>query len=170
MATTYPVPLAGQRITASLLTSMLPLQVVKAAAETVNNSGTYQNDNELVLPVSASATYLLDMFLIYQSANAADITMQWSVPAGATMHWGMLGIDTATASTIGSWSAIHRTETEVAAAGSTGTTTPMIATPKGILVVAGTAGNLQLQWAQLVATASNTQVLAGSWMKLTRVA
>lgn len=170
MATTYPVPLAGQRITASLLTSMLPLFVVKAADETVNNSATFQSDNELVLAVVANATYLLDMHVLYQSGTTPDLSIAFSVPAGTTMAWSPHGLDQLVSGNAGNVFLTKLSEAQGAGLGGAGTTTPVAARICGLVQVSSTAGNLQFRWAQLTINASNTTVFAGSWMKLTRVA
>jgi hypothetical protein len=42
--------------------------------------------------------------------------------------------------------------------------------PKGSIITSSTAGFVTLQWAQNTSNATALLVLAGSWMKLTRVA
>jgi hypothetical protein len=51
----------------------------------------------------------------------------------------------------------------------TGAGNRVVARATGILQVAGTAGTLQLQWAQLASSATATTVLANSWMALRRI-
>lgn len=166
---TYPVPLAGQRLTASLLTSMLTLHVNKAIDETVNNSATLQDDNELFLPVAASATYLLTMFLHYQTGDTPDIKFSWSVPSATTMRWSPHGIGNAVTSAIGDmWVGIC-TESSVITLGGGGGSA-MTAQVMGTVRVSTTAGNLQFRWAQNTATVSDTKVLADSWIELKRIA
>lgn len=165
----YPELTAGQRWTASLARSMQPTFVLKTSSEIVNNSSTLQNDNELVLAVEASAQYLLSMMLVYSSASAADIKLAWSAPASATMIWVPHGIGSSVATLTGDiFTQSQSISSTPALGGAAGLTS--IAHVIGNLTVAGTAGNLQFRWAQDAATASDTTVLAGSWMRLERVA
>lgn len=169
MATTYPVPLAGQRITASLLTSMLPITVAKAVDETVNNSNTLQNDNELVLAVTANAVYHLQMFLLYNTTDAADIKIAWTYPTGMTMTWTHRAFDSSITAVTGVIYMGALTEVNTVSMGGAGSNSIGLMI-NGLVRVSSTAGSLQLQWAQNSATAVNTKVLANSWMKLTRTA
>lgn len=168
---TYPAPLAGQRITASLLTSMQPLIVVKTADESVISTVTLQNDNELVLPVVANATYLLEGCLFFSSATGADFTFDFAFPSGTTLKWSAFALN-ANADAFGSGSMVTLALDDGAdyTIGGSGTTNILTAEPNGLVIVSSTAGNLQLRFAQNGSTASNTTVYAKSWMKLTRYA
>jgi hypothetical protein len=47
---------------------------------------------------------------------------------------------------------------------------PMSFQPRGTVTVGTTAGNLVLQWAQNTSSTTPTIVIAGSWLRVTRVA
>jgi hypothetical protein len=158
-------------MTADILDDMLPDIVVKATTESVTSSTTLQNDDELFLSVVASATYIMEGFIIHSSPTAGDIQIGFTGPSGATLSWG--GVGAATVST----SSAAATEMELRARSisqplqlggqaSAGTT----ALIGGTLITSSTAGTLQLQFAQFVSDASASQVRVGSWLKLQRIA
>uniref|UniRef100_A0AAU2A022 Uncharacterized protein n=1 Tax=Streptomyces sp. NBC_00093 TaxID=2975649 RepID=A0AAU2A022_9ACTN len=168
----YPSIPAGRRITDALLESMLPIVVVKSAGESVTSSTTLQNDNELLAPVEANATYDVFLLLLHDSdaTAAADIKVGWTGPASAALNWGVHGANSAaTSSTSALTNMQTRTIAEVAAFGggdSSGTTALIY----GTLTTAGTAGTLQLQWAQETSNGVATNVRAGSRLEVRRTA
>lgn len=163
---TYPSILAGQRITASVLTSMLPLTVVKAADQSVTSSTTLVNDTALVLPVAANATYLFDCYLDYEGGpqGSSDLKWTWVIVAGAFLRYAAPHITTAGAASAGSTYSGATTVT----AGSGGAGTLMGVEMHGTLVVDVTAGTIQLQWAQNTSNGTATIVHAQSSLSLTR--
>lgn len=169
---TYPPVYAGTAVTAAFLESMLPITATKTANESVTSSTTLQNDDQLFAPVEANATYDVELRLFHDSdaTVAGDIKVAWTGPAGATMNWGVHGANSAaTSSTSALTNMQTRTIAEFAAFGggdSSGTT----ALVGGTLTVAGTAGTLQLQWAQETSNAVATNVRAGSRLQLRRTA
>lgn len=170
----YPVIAAGQRITAGLLTSMLPAQIVKPTDQPVTNSTTNINDTALVAPVAASAVYIVTGMLLYSAHSSADIKMGWTGPTGATLDWiahaqtqtGTGGI--ASAGVVVDRQSIGNTAFPLGGADATNTVF-MTATLSGRLVTSTTAGNLQLNWAQQTANVVSSIMRAGSWLLLTRV-
>ncbi|MFM9796515.1 hypothetical protein [Streptomyces turgidiscabies] len=172
MATYPPIP-PGTTLTSGLLTSMLPITATKTATESVTSSTTLQNDDQLAVPVEANATYEVALLLLHDSdaTVAGDIKVAWTGPAGATMNWGVHGANTSAGSSTGVTSVNMQTRTivEFASFGG-GDSTGTVALVFGTLVTAGTAGTLQLQWAQETSNAVATNVRAGSRLTLTRTA
>lgn len=144
--------------------SLMPWSVVKKknSNETVNSSSALQNDDDIFWSVSANAQYLLEMLLIYNSGTTPDIKFAFTGPASFTMTWIVTGFDTAGSFVFGNIDS----ESTVRSLG--GTAADVAATARGIVTIAGTAGTLQLQWAQATSNASNTVLKAGSWGALTR--
>jgi len=167
----FPEILAGDRLTDDLMTSMLAQHVVKATSETVTSSTTFQNDDELFLPGVANATYLVDVCLLHSSGTTGKFKCQFTGPAGAAFAWGVIGVQNAQTSSTSAEivSMPSRTITDSQEAGGTnlGGTTMFI---KGVFTTSSTAGNLQLQFAQIVSNAAATQVRAGSYMTMRRIA
>ena len=155
-----------------------PISVVaKSADETVNNSSTLQNDDALLFSLAANTTYAVKLVLTLTAANAtADWKFGFTAPAAATMNWdvfttpsigggaytsGWAGAGTANAATvlqtisgnapIGSGAFIHGAIIE------------------GVVYNGANTGNLQFQWAQNTANATNSVVNAGSYMFVTKL-
>jgi hypothetical protein len=140
------------------------VHALKTADETVTSSTTAQNDDHLVVPLLASSRYWIEFFIIYDAVQAADIKIQWSVPAGSTLRWTHGGLGTGVTSTIGEVSRFFRSQSDIGTVGgpAVGGGTNAIIPGEGWIDVAGTPGNLQLQWAQNVANATGTVVRANS--------
>ena len=142
--------------------------VFKTADQTVNNSVTRVSDTHLTAAVEASAVYLVETYLIYNSSTVADINVAWAVPSGATIKWVSDALSSAAANAV---SSIDRT---ALTAGSNrvmgGVAADAVAMPVGVLTVSTTAGSLTLQWAQNTQEATDTKMLTGSWIRLTRIA
>lgn len=132
--------------------------VRKAADETVNNSDTLQNDDELLFPVGANQVWAFELFIKWQSGATPDIKFKWSVPSGTTMNWHTDegNYDESTEST---------TRTTMP-----GRIVAAMNTITGIVVVGSTPGNVVLQWAQNTQDASDTKVLTNSVIVATKLA
>lgn len=142
---------------------------VKTADQTVNNSAVLVNDTHLVFAVATSEVWHVEVSLMVESNSTADFKFAWTVPAGATLKWAPLQ-----SSTLSTW--VYDGTNEVALGDAT--TTYNISSPasgvwgiaaRGIAQVGGTAGNVQLQWAQNTATGINTNVKQGSLLIAHRV-
>lgn len=146
----------GIRITQSQITDLSAAntfaRVVKKADETVDTSTTFQDDDELVVALSANKTYYGVLRIFFTSATDADFKYKFTIPSGATA--------------IGNGTAIQPTGSGTMVELATGHALGSIVNENivgiNFRVVVGTAGNLQLQWAQNTSQASNTTVLEGS--------
>lgn len=164
--TTYPTWSAGQRVTAAGLTAMEPLIAYKLANEQVTSSTTLQNDDELFLAVEAGGLYILDCWVEFTATSGVDIKVAWTFPAGSSMNYSALGTGITNYTDY---------DSSVVAGGTSRGARGNGATPQGIssrghLQASSTAGTLQLQWAQNTSNAAATTVLAGSWIRLNRIA
>ena len=140
---------------------------MKTSDETVNNSTTLQNDDQLYIPLAASETVSFEAFLRSNGDATADIKIAFTAPAGATVRWapaGGLYVSTADAAAV---SSAELTEGSALAFGVPAGATRHIHVT-GRCVNSTTAGNLQLQWAQNTLTVADTNVLASSWLKVIR--
>lgn len=185
MTESYPVFLAGQRITASLLSSA-QAQVARKTADTSRAATTATvADPHLTFEVVANAVYALDGWLKFDGPAAGDINFDWSVPAGAQGEYTIWAAGNAViaasavpalqSDTQSSRGYMIRTETnDVASARSFGCLgtglTPLTAMVQGMIRVASTAGTYSLDWAQLASDATSTTVYTDSWLRLQRVA
>ena len=141
----------------------------KASDESVVNA-TLQNDDDLFFAVAANERWFVECTLMIDSNATADFQATFTVPASATMKWGAL--DTGTGTTW-AYTTVSVPTALLDAAAARGFQSPAAGTIwglvlRGIVQVAGTAGNVQLQWAQNTASGT-TIVKAGSLLIAHRV-
>jgi hypothetical protein len=136
----------------------VPQIVYKKATQTVNNSSTLVNDDDLKFYLQANKFYYFECNIENVSGSTApDIKVAFTVPSGTTMHWCAIGgIKVDATDTIVSCTPVT----------SSGATTDFVSrTSNSLITIVGfadvdnTAGYLQLRWAQNTATAVNTNVI-----------
>ncbi len=129
-----------------------PLLVRKTADETVNNSNVLQNDDELLFAVGVNEIWEFTIYIIYNSGATPDFQHNLTGPAASTIYQHGTGLTPAAAASI-----------VVSASNWLGFGSAVLGLViKGIIVNGANAGNLQLQWAQNTADASDTKVLTNS--------
>lgn len=164
----FPTFYAGQKLTAALMASTQPYTIYKTADESVTSSTTLQDDNHLVLPLLASATYVVEGGLYYDGVfNAGNLKLTWSLPASATIYWSANGPATGGAAAFAS-QAVTSGNITVGTYGTGGSKTT--ASISALVTTAGTAGNMQLRWAQDASNATATTIYAKSWLRAIRIA
>lgn len=129
------------------------IRVVKKADETVNNSITFQDDDELFFKVKANKTYGFLMFFLLNSSAVADLKYKFTLPTGATGK----RIGTVLRADVVVDTRDLTTENTLSGNG-----VDDINTTIGRIIVGGTAGTAQFQWAQNTLEVSDTKVLQGS--------
>jgi len=186
MSEAYPTFLAGQRITASLLSSGQPM-VARKTADTSRAAVTAATaDPHLQFQILANAVYIMDGWLKFDGPAAADINLDWSGPSGILGEWvayagghspmitfsntGVAQLDTQ-----GARGYPMRTETnDITSARSYGTLgtglTPLTMSIYGTIRNGSTAGTYSMDWAQLISDAGNTTIYTDSWLRLQRIA
>ena len=140
----------------------------KTANETVNNTTTLQNDDDLFAAVLANSVYLVTGNLRVASQTNADFIINWTAPSGYAFDWSLHTLAASAASITDDYLGGYAAGSQPPLAGLGGST--VIAKVEGLLTIAGTAGTFRLQWAQNTAQASGTSLLSGSWLNLSLVA
>lgn len=160
---------AGEVLTADDVNTYLVNTIVarKSATESVLDSSTYQDDDDLSVSVAANSTYEFTLALRYDASTTGDIKFQLVGPAGSTIE-GVMVKNHASASSTTDVTVKEYSGAESAAGLGAGTT--MALEVIGLAVIAGTAGTFKLQWAQNVADAAvPTRVFSNSYICLRRV-
>ncbi|MBI3274039.1 MAG: hypothetical protein HYZ69_02750 [Candidatus Colwellbacteria bacterium] len=134
----------------------------KTSDETVNNSTTLTNDNELFLAMAANETWFFKVLFMHIGNITADINVAFTIPTGATLVWGCSGTRQLSDGNIGGCGAITTSGGAQSYAAFTTVETVVLT---GVVVNGGTAGNLQFQWAQNTATAVDTKVVTDSYLE-----
>jgi hypothetical protein len=130
----------------------------KAADQTVNNSTVLVNVTDLVSPLPVAGMFGFRVVLFHDSATAADIKFAFTWPAGASARWGVQGIAVGAAGTTGDGqfgtATVSGASVAVGGAG-VGSANTLLSIIEGGITMGGTAGNLQLQFAQQTADLSD---------------
>lgn len=148
--------------------------IVAASDESVNNN-TLQNDDELLFSVAANIVYEINGILWFTSgtSNAVDAKINWTVPASCTMSlfYQYYSSGATLATGVEAFSFYRAFPFDGIAGVITTATIPASAVKiQGIIIVAGTAGNIQLQWAQNVTTAGTPLVRkADSYFRIQQI-
>jgi len=135
---------------------VVPQIVQKVNDQTVNNSATLQDDTELKWYLAANSKIYFQCVIEHISGSTApDLQVAFTIPSGA-LRWGpsnSIKIDAADA-------VVTQVQTLVTGTAVTfgSTTSRRQIVIEGSVENGATAGFLQLQWAQAVATAVNTTV------------
>lgn len=146
--------------------------VRKAATQTVNNSTALVNDTELFVALPTTGVFGFSATLFYSSSTTADFKIAFTNPAGSTARWGAVGLATAAVATTGDgqFAGIFAASGTPVAYGGAGVGTSLTLLVEGDITMGGTAGNLQLQWAQNTLDPTNTDVMSRSRLEVWRSA
>jgi hypothetical protein len=138
--------------------------VRKTATEIVNNSTTFQDDNELFFPVRASEVWDIEAAIGYTSGGAADYKWQFSVPGTGSSGSGLVHRIIISGTTVQDDVIDWLPNLNGSVVGALGGATNAAFHIRMLVVVGDADGNLTYQWAQNSATLSDTETLAGSWL------
>ena len=151
--------------------------VRKTADQSFTNGAVASNDNHLILPAEANATYLVRLFLRVKGNTTGSFRWNFALPSGAALgHKGSVApahfsgapttmnvlfaiIDESTAST----------DYGITLPAASGTPVPVVCMINTHVVMGSTAGDLQFKWAQFQTNGVATTLSTGSWMKTIRV-
>jgi hypothetical protein len=178
-----PAPVTGQlsivagntwydRWTGSKWLPATPYSVYASAEQIVNNSTVLVNSTFLTLPLPvANTAYGISVLLRYASTAVADFKFTFAIPAGSSLTFGGPFLDPATGGGTSGLSYYGETfPPGTAAIGGAGAGTGLIAKVEASILLAGTTGNVTLQFAQNVAEVSNTRLLNASFMTTMAIA
>ena len=139
------------------------LIISKGADESVNNSIVLQDDNHLILPITAGANWLFEIHL-FISMDTGGIRLAVNGPALTSIRLSGVGVE---AANVFSSLSVSAYDTVAVATTPAGAVSGMATLYGKVYVSSG--GNFGLRWAQNVAVANNTTIQSGSWMKIVRI-
>lgn len=176
--TSYPTWAAGDKITSAKLTAMQTQYVIAASTQSLTSSTTMQNDNELVFPLEANATYEVEVYALFQQADATgtgDLVTDYTFPSGSSGLKQCLGPSSVAGAATGREQmevrlAAHAFGTDVDYLFGADENLDYCVWERGVITTSTTAGNFQFRWAQKVADADALTRDASSYMKVTRIA
>lgn len=162
--TTYPPAGSPLRSTVlqALISEVRPVSARKTVDETINNSTTYQLDDELTLLVEANCVYLSRLLVVFASSVTADFKIALdTLPAGATATdwiYAYQGVTDVVSPTTG-----------LGGVPGNGVGSKDSFTWTGLLVTSSTAGTATWKWAQNTLDPTNTTVYTNSVFELRRL-
>jgi hypothetical protein len=133
----------------------------KSADESVASSTVLQNDDQLSFPIAIGEAWTFEAWLgVFCSKSTPDFKLTVTVPAGAVIRWsglgsGNAGTDHEVITTSGA--------TDIYQITGAGGTIDSI-TIHGTVQNVGTAGSVQIQWAQNASDAAAVVVQTGSYL------
>jgi len=139
----------------------------KTTDETVNNSDTLQNDDELLFAMAANEVWAFTLFLVINSGATPDFKFDVDVPENANALMTVAHRNAANASVSVGWSE-DQGSAAIDVRGIGAEFCGMMA--MGVAVCGATPGNLVVRWAQNTANASDTKVLTNSYIIAHRLA
>lgn len=136
------------------------MRTTNAAA--INNSTVLVADSTLTVALGeANRTYRFGVRLYYDGSTAGDIKFTVVFPAGTTLSkWGVITGDQATSTNVSR--TVVTVSGNTAAAAGLGVAANTFVDFEGVLILGATTGNLQVQYAQFAADATNLTIQAGS--------
>jgi len=140
----------------------------KYADETITNSTTLQNDNELSVPIAANDSMIIEGYLHISSNNTTSgFKCAFTIPTGAQMDITVQGTSSNTDDYEDDILTVSgtRCQQDYCVGQTTWVDQPMFI--RGIVKTGSTAGNIQFQWASVNAAGAGktTTVKAMSWVR-----
>ncbi len=164
----YPSIAAGQRVTAALLLSMLPLEAVKPAVTARTSTTTLAVDPDLALTIPRAGTWSFDVWLNYTGGTLGSSDLKLSMQYSGTSSFGVWGVNgintTATSQITANGNAVGTNTLTVGTSGGTFYTADI----HGQITVS-TTGTLALYWAQNTSSATATNLRQGSYLRLKQI-
>lgn len=133
----------------------------KTSDETVNNSTTLQDDNDLVVAILANETWVVEMTLLVTTDAGADFKLQVNGPSGASGYVTAITprYEAGAPANLVSGGAALGSPISIAS-----TATSYTIKVTAVVRNGANAGNITLQWAQDTAVVADTKVLTDSYL------
>lgn len=139
----------GLRITQSQITDATPTTIIyKAEPQTVTGTTSYQDDDHIVFPLATNKKYVFLYVFHVGGGSVADFKYTYIVPSGATGEW-MADLEKSSVNQNTAWGG-NRNQ------GTSGDTDDRVISGFGYVETAGTAGDLQFQFANFATTSENS--------------
>jgi hypothetical protein len=135
----------------------------KTADQSVTSSTTLVDATTMTLPVGASEVWQFEFDVIYSAGNTGDIKFAFTFPAAGRIDATVVWVDDGGSTVLPrNWSGTTTPTSSVNLSGFGGAGTRPFLPIQGIFTNSVTAGNLQLQFAQVVSDATSAVVYANS--------
>lgn len=154
----------------SLYRRSLFAMVRLTASQTLTASSTaLQNVTSIVVAMPAAGTFTFRGVVYYEATTVADIKFAFTIPAGASMRWNIMGVAVGGAGTGDATFSTTTTSDASISFGGAGAGTTLAAQIEGDYAAGGTAGNLQFRAAQNTSEASSTIITSRTRLEVFRI-
>lgn len=144
--------------------------VRKTATESVTSSTVLQDDDELLFAGVSDAVYAVEVVCFVDGATGGDFKATIVGPAGASGTVSVQGPQSG-ATTFDNHTMAEQSSSlgTAPSAGTLGTGNKTRVEVKALVILAGTAGDVKLQWAQLASSGTATRLFADSYLIAHRI-
>ncbi|MFG2826095.1 hypothetical protein ACGFWI_01210 [Streptomyces sp. NPDC048434] len=154
--------------------SALTQTPVKPTDETRTSTTTVSDDLHLFASLDANSVYRFRGTLLFDGPEAADGTLTFTVPTGATGGWAPEAGTLSTTAPDGSAqlkvaARQFGSNSDIGIMASSATLAGIMVLPQGIVATGPTPGTLRLRWAQQTSNASPTTLKAGSTLEVVKL-
>jgi hypothetical protein len=161
---------AGQRLYASEFNAVIPISS-RATGDLTRTSSTALTDVPgMICALEANKLYAIDGYVGYTAGETGDLKVALLAPTGATGHWALYGLSTASTGSIGDLDARRATAfgtgTTQAVGGSGSFNGDLACLLRGYVDTSSTAGDLEMVAAQNASSGTATVVREGSWLRV----
>lgn len=164
----------GDKLRAPQLRDAIPLVRVLRADRTIASLDVPIQAPGLEVTMDALSTYGIEGYIAYSTGSAPDVAIQLTAPASASGHWAANCLPMALSGSTGDLTFGYTTDFNGGAGGSgefacggSGSTGLAVMLSGVITTIA--AGQLGFGFGQIVSTASQTTIKAGSYLRLTKI-
>lgn len=139
--------------------------IVKTVNEVVANSATLQDDDALIYTIPSNGTWAFEVRLSIRNTQAApDFKFAFAYTGTSTAgEYSWVSGDA-----VGTLDSSNTTSLTATSVVMTAASTNNVALVSGFITTSA-VGDFKLQWAQNTATATNTNLRPGSWLKMRKV-
>ncbi|MEU3667523.1 hypothetical protein [Streptomyces virginiae] len=165
---------AGTAAAAVAALSALTQTIPKTVDEPRTATTVLADDGHLFASLEANSTYRFTATLLFDGPEAADASITFTAPAGATGGWaptaGTLGTTVPDGSAQIKMAARQfGSASDIGVMASSASLAGIMAMPRGIVQTGPTPGLLRLRWAQQTSNASAVNLKAGSLLEVVKV-
>lgn len=125
-----------------------------------------ENVTAVAFPLAPATRYAFEALIVYRSGTTPDYKAAFTVPASSTIHYKGLYTAVAGSEPTAATIVLNASAGVLSAEGDAADRSILVS---GHVLTDATAGNLQLQSAQVTGDASATTTKAGTWLRVTRV-
>lgn len=170
----YPSVYAGQRLTATLVASMLPIYAAKTGSTDRTSTTTISADPDLQVALEANAEYEFSFMLRIGGNQTGKIDIQMTTPSGATGSYSCTRLSSSATADTGDATEVRSSTRLLFNVETTfspvSTTAHQVLIGRGRVITSSTAGTFSVDWAQNVSNATATTMHSDSFIKMIRMA